>query len=127
MKKLYFILAVAAAMTLGSCTSTIWTATTANVENCVYTSSVADLNVGPKATFTYTTTDKDRKGGGKNCLRAAVASLLKANNNADVLVAPEFKYDSDMKKIEVCGYPATYKNFRNAPAPVPVCPSHKKK
>lgn len=106
-----------AMLSLGSCKATHWTATTASVENCVYTSSVADLKVGPKASFTYNTTSKDRKGGGKNCLRAAVASMLKANNNADVLVAPEFKYDNDMKTIEVCGYPATYTNFRSAPAP----------
>lgn len=117
MKKFYLFLMGVAMLSLGSCKATHWTATTASVENCVYTSSVADLKVGPKASFTYNTTSKDRKGGGKNCLRAAVASMLKANNNADVLVAPEFKYDNDMKTIEVCGYPATYTNFRSAPAP----------
>lgn len=120
MKKIYLFLAGVAMLTLGSCSSTIWTASTAEVENCVYTSSVADLNVGAKATYTYNTTSKDRKAGGKNCLRAAVANMLKANGNADVLVAPEFKYDNKMEKIEVSGYPATYKNFRSAPV---VCPS----
>lgn len=115
MKKFYLGLAAVAMLSLGACKSTIWTASTAQVENCVYTSSVADLNVGQKATFTYNTTAKDRKGGGKNCLRAAVSSMLQANGNADVLVAPEFKYDNDMKSIQVSGYPATYKNFRSAP------------
>ena len=116
MKKFHLFMAAAAVLTLGSCTTTYWTATTANVDNTVFTSSVADLNVGQKASFTYTTTASDRKGGKKNCLNAAVASMLKANNNADVLVAPEFKYDHSMNKIEVSGYPATYKNFRSAPA-----------
>lgn len=125
MKKIYLFLMGAAMLTLGSCTATHWTATTADVDNCVYTSTVADLNVGAKASFTYKTTAKDRKGGGKNCLKAAVASMLKANN-ADVLVAPEFKYNNDLKTIEVTGYPATYKNFRPSTAPVPVFPPHKK-
>lgn len=126
MKKFYLFLMGAALFTLGSCTSTHWTATTADIDNCIYTASVADLKVGSKASFTYNTTAKDRKGGGKNCLRAAVASMLKANNNADVLVAPEFKYDSNMKTVEVTGYPATYTNFRPSQAPVPVFPPHKK-
>ena len=118
-----------AMLSLGSCTATHWTATSADVDNCVYTSTVADLNVGPKASFTYNTTAKDRKGGAKNCLRAAVANMLKANNNADVLVAPEFKYNNNLKRIEVTGYPATYSNFRPTPAPVtpvPAFPPHKK-
>lgn len=116
MKKLFLCLAAVGMLSLASCTSTIWTATTSHVDNCVYTSSVADLNVGSKATYTYQTTIKERKGGLKNCLNAAVASMLKANNNADVLVAPEYKYDSEVKVIQVSGYPATYTNFRSAPA-----------
>ena len=37
--------------------------------------------------------------------------MLKANN-ADILVAPEYHYDSNLKYIEVTGRPAYYTNFR---------------
>ena len=45
-----------------------------------------------------------------------MANALKANN-ADVLVAPMVNITTDANKnlvIVICGYPATYKNFRNA-------------
>ncbi|MBR1564847.1 MAG: hypothetical protein IJ650_05815 [Paludibacteraceae bacterium] len=45
-----------------------------------------------------------------------IANAVKANN-ADVLVAPMVNITTDANKnlvIVVCGYPATYQNFRNA-------------
>ena len=42
-----------------------------------------------------------------------IANAAKANN-ADVIVAPEYKYDSKLNYIEVTGRPAKYKNFRSA-------------
>ena len=50
----------------------------------------------------------------------AVKELLMKSGNADVLVAPEFTFvkrrglfGSKFKSVEVSGYPAKYKNFRN--------------
>lgn len=113
MKKFYLGLAVVVSLVLSSCVTTTWTATTAKVDNSVCTVSVADLNVGQKVTYIYRTNSSDRRGGVKNCLRAAVSSMLRDNNRADVLVAPEYKYDNSLHTIEVTGYPATYKNFRS--------------
>lgn len=114
MKKVIFAFA-ACALLLGSCGSIHRTsATTVSVANSVAAVALADLEVGPRVTYVYTTTGEDRTGGIENCKRAAVAALLKANGNADVLVAPEYSYKGDMKSIEVSGRPAKYANFRSA-------------
>ena len=61
-----------------------------------------------------------RRGGKKNLQNTAVKELLMKSGNADVLVAPEFTFvkrrglfSSKYKSVEVSGYPAKYKNFRN--------------
>lgn len=90
------------------------TATSIPVNNAITSVSIADLEVGNRVTYTYTTTSEDRAAGVENCKKAAVAALLKANGNADVLVAPEYSYKGDIKSIEVSGRPAKYINFRNA-------------
>lgn len=118
MKKILFSAAlVASMMTLASCGAykyTNHTATTKNVATAVSSTNVADLEVGKRVSFTYTTTADDRRGGTDNCKKAAVAALLKANGNADILLQPEYKYDTDLNTIEVSGRPASYKNFRGA-------------
>ena len=50
----------------------------------------------------------------ENCKNAAISAMLKEYGNADVIVAPEFKYTSKFTTIEVTGRPAKYKNFRGA-------------
>ncbi|MCM1004685.1 MAG: hypothetical protein NC402_00110 [Prevotella sp.] len=116
-KKLVFCATAACALILTSCgsfKSTTTTATKFDVATAIGSVNVADLEVGNRVTFRYTTTDNDRAGGANNCKDAAVSALLKQNGNADVLVSPEYSYDSDMKVIEVSGRPASYKNFRGA-------------
>lgn len=114
MKKI--VLAVAPCLLLlASCGSVQrTTSTTVPVNNVMQTATIADLEVGARVTYTYNTSDKERVAGADNCKEAAVAALLKANGNADVLVAPEYSYKGDMKVIEVSGRPAKYKNFRSA-------------
>lgn len=112
MKKLFFA-AASLVLLATSCGSYTYTATEANVNTVVSSATVADLEVGDRVTFTYNPTSKERKGI-KNCKAAAIQAMLKANGNADVIVAPEYKYTNDMKTIVVSGRPGKYKNFRSA-------------
>ncbi len=117
MKKFVFAAAGLMALVMSSCgiiDTRHVTATDIPVSNVIATASIADLDVSNRVEYTYNTTESERRGGTENCKRAAIAALLKANGNADVLVAPEFKYSSDNKVIEVSGRPAKYKNFRSA-------------
>lgn len=120
MKKYLLIVSVACAALLSSCGSIqkgmYHTATPVDVPTTIVSSNVADLEVGDRVTFRYTTTSQDRAGYNAvvNCKAAAIASMLKNYNNADVIVAPEYSYDSDLNIIEVTGRPAKYKNFRAA-------------
>lgn len=114
MKKVIFA-AASCMLLLASCGSIQrTTSTTIPVNSSITSVSVADLEVGNRVTYSYTTSNEERTAGVDNCKKAAVAALLKANGNADVLVAPEFSYKGDIKTIEVSGRPAKYKNFRNA-------------
>ena len=118
MKKFLLIVPVACLL-LVSCGTTyqggmVHTATQVNVQAAISSTNVADLEVGERVTFTYTTTTQDRTGyyALDNCKSAAIAAMLKQYGNADVIVAPEFKYSTDLKTIEVTGRPAKYSNFR---------------
>lgn len=105
------------AMVLASCGSyryTTYSATTVAIPTLVSSENVADLKVGNRVTFRYTTTQDDRNAGLANCKAAAITALLKANGYADVIVSPEFVIDSDWNYVEVSGRPATYTNFRSA-------------
>lgn len=117
MKKLYFA-AAACIFMLASCNSVYriqnHTATVADVANSVATATVADLEIGSRTSFKYSTSEEDRHGGAANCKAAAIEAMLKANGNADILVAPEYNYDNELRTIEVTGRPAKYKNFRSA-------------
>lgn len=115
MKKFFLIVAVAGAALVSSCGFTkgiSHTATSVGVATEVKSCNVADLDVGERATYKYITTSEDRVLGLSNCKAAAIAAMLKNNGNADVIVAPEYKYDAELNYIEVTGRPASYKNFR---------------
>lgn len=82
--------------------------------------TMTDLDVKEKISFKYVPEKAVARGGLKNVLNTAVAEALKANGNADVLVALQYevKYVSkglSADKIEyiiIKGYPATYTNFK---------------
>lgn len=117
MKKSVLFAAAACALLVTSCGSfraNNYTATSVKVPTSVVSANVADLQVGERVTFRYTTSKLDRAGGAENCKRAAVAALLKKQGNADVIVSPEYVVDSQLDFVEVTGRPATYKNFRSA-------------
>lgn len=117
MNRKFLILSIASfAMLMTSCgtVSRYTTASSVDVSNTVTTTTIADLEVGERVKYVYNTTESERLAGREVCRNAAIASLLKQSGNADVLVAPEFSYDGEMKTIEVSGRPAKYRNFRNA-------------
>lgn len=98
--------------------------TTMEVQSSLNSKTEADLEVSPqKISYTYIPNKRDRKAGLSHVLSNATAAALKENGNADVLV--ERQYDAlikykffglvrKMKSVTVTGYPATYKNFRQA-------------
>ena len=80
---------------------------------------VADLEVSSKKiSYEYWPTSSVQKGGTDNVINAAVSKALLQNGNADVLVGLETQIECTMggkvERVIVTGYPATYKNFRNA-------------
>lgn len=104
-------------MTFASCSvlnTNHYDATAVGVATGISSTNVADLEVGERSSYRYTTTAEDRKAGVDNCKRAAVWNFLKNNGNADVIVSPEFHYDTNYNYVEVTGRPAKYKNFRGA-------------
>lgn len=101
------------AMMLASCTASRHTATSVGVSAVVTSLNVADMTVGDRVTYRYNTSGKDRRGGVNNCKNAAIAAFLRANGNADVIVSPEFSFDTNLEIIEVSGRPGTYNNFRS--------------
>lgn len=79
----------------------------------------ADLVVSPnKITYTYRPTDDVNRGGEANVINTAVRQALEANGRGDVLVEMQYTLKKsgkkNVKEVTVSGYPATYKNFRNA-------------
>lgn len=119
MKKIF--IALCASFALASCTTITKTATSIDVENGLTTNSMADLEISSqRVEHVYYTEARARRGGKKNLQNTAVKELLMKSGNADVLVAPEFTFvkrrglfGSKFKSVEVSGYPAKYKNFRN--------------
>ena len=111
MKKLSLAVAAICILGMTSCKTNLYTATEVPSTNVLITNTVANLQVGQKVTFRYQIPNNVRKGGLKNCKAAAITAMLKANGNADVIVAPEYNYDNTLTFIEVTGRPATYTNF----------------
>lgn len=123
MKKLFLGVAAVLALCTASCSSVKHTATTIPVETNIISTATADLAVRPtKISFTYKPTRPVRRTGEKGVISTAVAEALKANGNADVLVA--FQYEikksrnffghQSIKYVIVEGYPATYTNITPA-------------
>ena len=129
MKKLFFLLGVMALIC--SCSAPKATSysyseyKTISPSQSVYTAPLmADLVVS-KDRITYaerinkditTMTDAEVDALATREKETVMANALKANN-ADVLVAPMINITTDVNKnlvIVIMGYPASYKNFRNA-------------
>jgi hypothetical protein len=122
MKKLSFLLAVAFAASLTSCSIPArLTNTAAYVENeatkpiaAVY----ADIEVSPKKVkYTYIPKETVKNGGAENVINTAVREALIANDNADLMICLEkqIKYNNlgEIESVTISGYPAHYKNFRS--------------
>ncbi len=121
MKK--FLLFVAVAFAMASCSTTKQTATYRNVDvaNPFTTPVVADLEVSStKIRYEYEPSKVVARAGKDNVLNMAISRALYQNGNADVLVSLEtmVKYNSSGKvtSVIITGYPAKYKNFRTATA-----------
>ena len=71
-----------------------------------------------KIKYEYEPGSAIRRGGSDNVINAAVSKALLQNGNADVLVGlethTEYSSTGAIDRIIVTGYPAYYKNFRNA-------------
>lgn len=120
MKK-FFIFAIAA-LAMASCTTMTKTARTESIPYAMYNANVADLEVGPRISYTFTPEKSIRRGGDSNCKKAAIQEALVANGNADLLVEPQFVikklngiFRHKITSITVTGRPAKYKNFRSLP------------
>lgn len=121
-KSLITVLAVIAVM-LSSCTSIHKTASTLDIPTSIVSKNVADLKVNDeRISFTYTPSREVRKGGEQNVLNAAIAEALKANGNADLLVAMQYEMKTTtgffgqktIKYVTVTGHPAFYTNIHPA-------------
>ncbi len=109
------IMAAVAALAFTSCTSIQRTASVERVSTELYSRSSADLKVSDKrVSYTLVPSKSECRGGLGSVKNAAVAALLAANGNADVLVAPEFEIKrrstGKIKSVIVSGRPATYVN-----------------
>lgn len=117
MKKIIFAAVAAFGMlTMASCSDVVSRSAPAivDVQSSITSTTLADLEVGERTNYVYNTKSSERSSGIATCKASAVAALLRVNGNADVLVAPDFNYDSSLNTIEVSGRPAKYKNFRTA-------------
>lgn len=120
MKKILIGVAVVAMLGLASCSTVRHTSTTAPVQTEVLSNSTADLKVSQKKiSFTYKPSKAVKRGGEKNVINTAVSEALKANGQADVLVAMQYEIKTtrgffgqkSIKYVIVEGYPATYVNI----------------
>lgn len=116
MKKVLIAVFTVMALGITSCSSIHKTVSVEEISTEVAAYTSADLDISPnRITYTYRPTKAERRGGNKNAIECAVAEALKANGNADVLVAPQYeikKRRGNVKQVTVTGYPATYSNFR---------------
>lgn len=124
MKKLLIALITVCAVVLSSCKShenmgSSSTYVTMSTPTVLSSATMTDLDVKEKISYKYVPTKAVERGGLKNVVSTAVSEALKANDNADVLVALQYevKYFSKglSNKIEyiiIKGYPAKYTNFK---------------
>ncbi len=119
MKKVFLAVMVVMA-TVTSCTTTTKTARTESIPYAMYNANVADLEVGPRVTYTFSPNREIRRGGEDNCKRAAIQEALKAGGDADLLVEPQFvvskrkgMFGTKITSVTVSGRPAKYTKFRS--------------
>lgn len=122
MKKILFVMLIASMCT--SCSVLRKSSSTSqNVESSLSSATIADLQVSnQKISYTYRPNKQDRKAGINHVVGNAVAAALKNSGNADVLIERQYEAiykvrlfgGKKIKTVTVTGYPATYKNFRNA-------------
>lgn len=123
MKRLLFI---AVAIIMASSCSVLHHAEIDNPAESHFLSSDSkvSLNVSPqRITYVYRPSSDDAKSLGVEQLkRNAVYEALEANGGYDVLVGTNYYitakhgfFSKQVTSIKVSGYPATYKNFRDAP------------
>lgn len=122
MKKILFVMLIASMCT--SCSVLRKSSSTSqNVESSLKSATIADLEVSKqKISYTYRPNKQDRKAGINHVVSNAVAAALKNSGNADVLIERQYEAiykvrllgGKKIKTVTVTGYPATYKNFRNA-------------
>lgn len=121
-KSLITILAVGAIL-LSSCSTVRKTATSLDVPTSIMSENVADLKISDeRIIYTYKPERAVQRLGEENAIRAAVAEALKANGNADVMVA--MQYDIKTSKnffgrktinyVTVTGRPGFYTNLHPA-------------
>lgn len=122
MKKFYLSAIFAVGLlAMSSCSSVRHTAAIVPVTTTVESPTKADLVVSSqKISYTFRPSSAVRRTGEKGVISTAVAEALKANGNADVLVA--FQYEikksrnifghQSIKYVTVEGYPATYANMQ---------------
>ena len=118
MKKYFFLLAVS--FIAASCTTTTKTARTESMPYSMYNANAADLQVGERITYSYTPTKEVQRAGLPNCKRAAISEALTLNDNADLLVEPQFVvsvkrsiFFTKVTNVTVTGRPAKYINIRS--------------
>ncbi len=120
MKKIFVVIAVA--LSVASCTTTKKTAASLDVNDVLKSETTADLVVsGKRISYTLEPSKSVRRAGMNNVKAYAVSEALKAFGVGDVLVEAQFEtgvrrglFGKKIKSVTVTGYPATYKNFRNA-------------
>lgn len=126
MRKSLGLLALSAIL-LSSCETLTKTASTADVSSSLQSTTVADLKVEDRISYTMSPSKDIRRGGMKNVKRAAESEALEAyarKNNAklpDLLVEPEYVveqvsyglFGKKVSSITVTGRPAYYTNFRS--------------
>lgn len=120
MKKI-ILAAFIAAVTMTSCSTAYRTASSRDVTAPIAAAAIADMEVSnQKITYTLIPTRKVRAGGYQNCVNTAISEALKANDG-DVLIETQAAtvkrtgfFLTKIKSVTVTGYPAKYKNFRNA-------------
>lgn len=126
MRKSLGLLALSAIL-LSSCETLTKTATTADVSSSLQSTTVADLKVEDRISYTMSPSKDIRRGGMKNVKQAAESEALEAyarKNNAklpDLLVEPEYVveqvsyglFGKKVSSITVTGRPAYYTNFRS--------------
>jgi len=109
-------------MVVSSCTTIRKTATAVDVNTSLKSYDIAELEISSKrVTYEFRPTSQERRGGKKNVINCAYAATLTANNNADILVQPEYSMRirnglfsrNKIKRITVTGYPAKIKKFKS--------------